>query len=102
MRESLPVPVPFASAPPPSMRKNDYPITDTIAELKRMGARVRRAERERNEINEIAKKQRAKIRKLRRLLLEAYKLIPNRSFGREGDKLIEVIDAEVYAPEEQQ
>jgi len=73
-------------------------ITDAISEVKRMRAVVRRAEKERKEINDVAKKQRAEIRRLKRLLKEAYDRIPM-FFDKRNDKLFDDIDAALYKEE---
>jgi hypothetical protein len=73
-------------------------ISDTLAEIKRANNAAKRAKAERDELNEIAKKQRVEIRRLKTLLEKAYHLIPNYSHG-VNDKIIEQIDAALHTEE---
>ena len=73
-----------------------FPITDTIAELKRLQNNNRKLRTEREAINEIAKKQRVEIRRLKRLLQDAINLIPH---DVRADKFYESADAAVHAKE---
>ena len=73
-------------------------IIDAIKVTKRAQAAQRKAEAEREKINEIAKKQRVEIRKLKRLLKAAYDRIPNFVDAR-NDKLYEEIDDALYKDE---
>lgn len=70
------------------------PITDTIAEIKRVQNANKRLTREKSEINEIAKKQRVEIRRLKRLLDQAIKLIPH---DVRADKFFESADDAIQA-----
>lgn len=78
------------------MKPSDYPITDTIAELKRLQNRNKKLEAERGEINETAKKQRVEIRRLKRLLQDAINLIPQ---DVRADKFFESADDAIQAKE---
>lgn len=78
------------------LKPKDFPITDTIAELKRLQNRNRKLEAEREEINETAKKQRVEIRRLKRLLQEAIALIPHNV---RADKFFENADDAIQAKE---
>ena len=76
--------------------KPTFPITDTIAELKRLQNNNRKLKSERETINEIAKKQRVEIRRLKRLLDDAIKLIPH---DVRADKFFESADNAIQAKE---
>lgn len=72
------------------------PITDTIAEIKRTQNENRRLKREREEINEVAKKQRVEIRRLKRLLETAVKMVPPNV---RDDKFFVEVDNAIYKEE---
>lgn len=71
-------------------------IEESIQVVKRAQAAERKAKRERDEINELARKQRVQIRKLKRFLREALDLVPDTV---RADKLFEEADALILGEE---
>lgn len=71
-------------------------IEDPVKVVKRAQNAARRAEEERKAINETAKKQRVEIRRLKRLLGEALKLIPS---DVRADKFFEEVDTALHKEE---
>ena len=71
-------------------------IEDSVKVVKRAQAAEALAKRERDKINETAKQQRIEIRRLKRLLEEAMKLIPSTV---RADKLFEEIDDVLHKDE---
>lgn len=73
-----------------------FEISQAVTDVKRAQAAKRRAEKEKAEINEVAKQQRVIIRRLKRLLEEAMKLIPATV---RADKFYEEVDRELHREE---
>jgi hypothetical protein len=71
-------------------------IEEQVKVTKRALNAAKTAKAERDKINEVAKKQRVEIRRFKRLLGEAVKLIPS---DVRADKLFVEIDAALYAEE---
>lgn len=71
-------------------------ITDTVTELRRLTTLNRKLSRERDEINDVAKTQRVEIRRLKKLLDEAVKMIPS---GVHNDKFFEQADTATHKDE---
>ena len=73
-----------------------FDIDEAEGVVRKANVARRRAERERAELNEVAKRQRVEIKRLKRLLEQAQNYIPP---DVRNDKLFEEIDEALHKPE---
>lgn len=72
-----------------------YEIENTVEVIRKMQVRINQLQRKVEELNTANKKQRVVIRRFKKLLREAYDMLPKNV----SDDLVERIDAAVYSDE---